>query len=61
MIEDGLLKKFQKCFPVMNVILDEGPITGNTQWGSRIIDDYEIKYEIGSSNITIKSVEKVKE
>jgi hypothetical protein len=60
-MNETLLKKFQKCFPVMNIVLDEGPITEGVQWGSRIIDDYEIKYEIGTSNITIKSVEKVQE
>jgi hypothetical protein len=61
MMSDALLKKFQKCFPVMNVLLDEGSITEGVQWGTRIIDDYEIKYEIGTSNITIKSIEKVQE
>ena len=59
MMNEVLLKKFQKCFPVMNIVLDEGPITEGVQWGSRIIDDYKIKYEIGTSNIIIKSVEKV--
>jgi hypothetical protein len=59
MIDDTLLKKFQKCFPVMNILVEEGPITDGVQWGTRVIDDYEIKYEIGTSNITIKSVSKV--
>jgi len=61
MMDETLAKKFQKCFPVMNIVFDEGPIDPNKQWGSRIIDDYEIKYEIGTSNITIKSVEKIEE
>ena len=60
MNKDELIKKFQNCFPVMNIIIDEGEYSGDRIKGSRIIDDYEIHYEIGISNVIIKKIKKIK-
>jgi len=59
MKKEDLIKKFQNCFPVMNIIVDEGEYSDDRIRGSRIIDDYEVHYEIGISNIIIREIKKI--
>lgn len=54
MDKDNIVKKFKRMFPVMNVIVDEGERTSKYQWGSRVVDNIEILYESGISNIIIR-------
>ena len=53
-IDSNLLKKFQKAFPVMNIIYNPDYKCDNLS--TKIINDKIVFYDIGISNITIVDI-----